>query len=120
MKAETSVGPENFSRFFNNPNNDIDSLDSAVSVGTAAPGESRGTGNHFFGVKGKLSSTLAYWRSVFPRLYGFVQVLCGSGWQRRGRELTPRQNLGGIALVSWQQLIFADVTTYRMWRLNVP
>jgi hypothetical protein len=89
LKAETSVGLENFSRVFNTPNNATDSLDAAVSVGTAAPGESRGTGNQFFGVNGKLSSTFAYWRSVLkaafgliPRLYGLIQEL----WQRLAAE----------------------------------
>jgi hypothetical protein len=89
LKAETSIGLENFSRVFNTHNNATDSLDAAVSVGTAAPGESRGAGNQFFGVNGKLSSTFAYWRSVLeaafgliPHLYGLIQVL----WQRLAAE----------------------------------
>jgi hypothetical protein len=78
---KTSIGLENFSRVFLTPNAK-DSLDAALSVGTPIPGESRGTGNQFFGENGKLSSTFAYWRSVLeaafgliPRLYRLIQEL---------------------------------------------
>ena len=81
VTPETSIGLENFSRVFCTPNAKV-SLDAALSVGTALPGESRGTGNQFFGVNGKLSSTFAYWRSVLhaafsliPRLYALIQEL---------------------------------------------
>jgi hypothetical protein len=88
VRPETSIGLENFSRVFLTPNA-TDSLDTALSVGTLIPGESRGTGNQFFGVNGKLSSTFAYWRrvleaafSIIPRLYELIQVL----WQRLTSE----------------------------------
>ena len=37
------------------------------------------------------------------------------------RKPTPRQSMGGIALVNWQLLIFAkdDVKKYQKWHLNV-
>ena len=88
IKPETSIGLQNFTRVFHTTNA-AESLDAALSVGTAIPGESRGTGNQFFGVNGKLSSTFAYWRRVLdaafgliPRLYALIQAL----WQRLTAE----------------------------------
>jgi hypothetical protein len=70
--------------------NATESLDAALSVGTAIPGEFRGTGNQFFGVNEKLSSTFAYWRrvldaafSLIPRLHALILTL----WQRLTAEV---------------------------------
>jgi len=88
IKFETSIGLDNFRRVFPSPTASS-SLDDAMSVGTTAPGESRGTGNQLFGANGKLSSTFAYWGRVLngalgliPRLYALIQVL----WQRLSTE----------------------------------
>jgi hypothetical protein len=85
VKDATSIGLENFSRVFDTPRNATDSLDAAFSMGTPAPGQTRGTGNLLIGANGRLSSTFAYWRrvldaafSLIPRLFALIQDL----WQR--------------------------------------
>jgi hypothetical protein len=84
LKPETSIGLENFSRVFPT-HTATESVDAAFSVGTPAPGQSRGTGNLLFGANGRLSSTFAYWRrvldaafSLIPRLFALIHDL----WQR--------------------------------------
>jgi hypothetical protein len=83
------MGLDNFRRVFASTTASS-SLDDAMSVGSVAPGVSRGTGNQLFGANGKLSSTFAYWGHVLkgalgliPRLYAVIQDL----WQRLSAQM---------------------------------
>ncbi len=89
IKPAMSMGLDNFRRVFASTTASS-SLDDATSVGSEAPGVSRGTGNQLFGANGKLSSTFAYWGHVLkgalgliPRLYALIQDL----WQRLSAQM---------------------------------
>ncbi len=88
VKPAMSMGLNNFRRVFTSTTGSS-SLNDAMSVGSATPGVSRGTGNQLFRANGKLSSTFAYWGHVLngvlgliPRLYALIQDL----WQRLSTE----------------------------------
>ena len=74
VKSETACGLQNISHVFNTTHAS-DALDAAVSIGTVAPGQSRGTGNMLFGERGFITKTFAYLRHVLSAAFVLIAQL---------------------------------------------
>jgi hypothetical protein len=72
VNSETCQGLENIRMVFGNPSSAADTLETVVSIGDVAPGQDRGTGNSWFGIRGSFSNTFAYWRRVMTAAFDLI------------------------------------------------
>ena len=72
VNSETCQGLENIRMVFGNPSSAADMLETVVSIGDVAPGQDRGTGNSWFGIRGSFSNTFAYWRRVMTAAFDLI------------------------------------------------
>ena len=72
VNSETCQGLENIRMVFGNTSSAADTLETVVSIGDVAPGQDRGTGNSWFGIRGSFSNTFAYWRRVMTAAFDLI------------------------------------------------
>jgi hypothetical protein len=68
----TAQGLENIKNVFSTRSSGADTLEAVVSIGDVAPGDTRGSGNAWFGVRGAFTRTLAYWRRVMTDAFDLI------------------------------------------------
>jgi hypothetical protein len=73
VNPATSQGLENIRGLAFDPRSSAaDTLETVVSIGDVAPGQDRGTGNSWFGIRGSFSNTFAYWRRVMTAAFDLI------------------------------------------------